>query len=303
MNRRRTGPVAALTSIAILASLSAREETASGAAPTMAECFAANESSIKLRYDHRLREARNVAGVCAASSCPAVVRAACQKRVTELTFAIPTIVFEAKDASGNDASLVTVTMDGQPFAERLDGVALDADPGRHVFSFVITGHPQVDKHVLLYEGEKGKRVQIQLVAAAIAPIPPRTAEASGLGTPKLIGLTVGSVGVAGIVVGSVAGILTFSAWSSAGTACGPGGTPHCAPGGEVNANGDKSTAQHDGTISTVAFIAGGALAATGLVVFLTGGHHAHEDSPTPAIALAPTVAPDQAGFVLRGAFW
>jgi hypothetical protein len=268
----------------------------------MAECFAANERSINLRSDHRLRDARNQASVCARSSCPAVVRAACQTRVTELTGAIPTVVFEATDATGNDLSHVAVRMDQQPFADLLDGAALEADPGDHIFSFETAGQPKVDKHVLIYEGEKDKRVRVELGAAAIAPTPPPPAESSGLGTSKVIGLSVGGAGVAGILVGSVFGILTFSAWSSAGTACGPGGTPHCALNGAMAATADKASATTDGAISTVAFIVGGALAASGLVVFLAGGGHAHPDGPARALDVAPTVGPGYAGLGLRAEF-
>ncbi len=48
--------------------------------PTMAECLAANESAIRLRSDHELRQAREQTLVCASPTCPAEVHNACQPR-------------------------------------------------------------------------------------------------------------------------------------------------------------------------------------------------------------------------------
>jgi hypothetical protein len=293
---------------------------ARAADPKMSECLSANESAIKLRGEHKLRLARDQALVCAASSCPGEVREVCQKRVVQLNTAIPSVVFEVKDASGNDVSAVAVTMDGQPFAASLSGAAFPVDPGDHAFSFEVAGQPSVQKRLVIYEGDKGRRERIQIGGAHAAPTPaPETAPAplaatpletsaatgfpsSGLGTQKIVGLTLGGAGVVGVGVGSVLGLLTISAWSSVKTACGSGGAGNCSASNPSTVTSDHNTAQTDGTISTVAFIAGGALVATGLVVFLTGGHHNHEESPAPTVAVVPSAGPGQAGFALSGTF-
>ncbi|HEY6461287.1 MAG TPA: hypothetical protein VIY73_14075, partial [Polyangiaceae bacterium] len=64
---------------------------------------------------------------------------------------------------------------------------------------------------------------------------------------------------------------------------------------------DHSSAQSDGTISTVAFIAGAALLAGGAVLFLVSGHPS-ETPTTGALVVAPSVAPGGGGFFLRGVF-
>lgn len=305
---------------ALLTILSASTRTAFAADPTTSECLSANESAIKLRDDHKLRQARDQALVCAESSCPGDVRESCQKRVTELNMAIPKIVFEVKDASGNDVSAVAVTMDGQPLATSLSGIAIPVDPGDHTFSFTAAGQPSAERHLVIYEGDKERRERIQLVSAVppppaqeVAPVPPVAATppetststgwaSSGLGTQEIVGLTLGGAGIVGVGVGSVFGLLTLSAWSSVKNACGPGGASNCAARNPSTVTSDHDTAQTDGTISTVGFIAGGALVATGLIVFLTGRHHGHEEAPAPSVAVVPTVGPGQAGLGLSGAF-
>ncbi len=63
-------------------------------------------------------------------------------------------MFDVKDASGNSQTSVVVTMDGQPFADRLDGTAVALDPGDHLFSFTAPGQAKVERHVVIYEGDK-----------------------------------------------------------------------------------------------------------------------------------------------------
>ena len=207
----------------------------SPAAPTTAGCLAAAESSLALRGQHKLREARAHLLVCSAPSCPADVRTECIRRVTELNAAIPTVVFEAKDPAGNDLSDVKVTMDGQPLAERLDGPALTIDPGVHLFVFEAPGQPAVQKKFVIREGDRERRERITLgkappsvpavvvaappsapapsVAGDDAPLEPMTGSRTGGapprsgatsergGTQKTIGVVLVVAGVAALATG------------------------------------------------------------------------------------------------------
>jgi hypothetical protein len=143
--------------------------------PTMADCLSANESSISLRTEHKLRAARAALLVCAATSCPAEIRNECIRRVADINAAVPTIVFEAKDASGNDIGAVKVTMDGQPLVERLEGMAISLDPGEHSFTFETSGQAAVQKQFVIHEAEKERRERITFGAAA--PPPPEAGKA------------------------------------------------------------------------------------------------------------------------------
>src|ERR1019366_4336569 len=57
--------------------------TAHAAGPSVGECLSATEAALKLRNDHKLREARHQLLICAAPSCPSDVRADCTHGVEE----------------------------------------------------------------------------------------------------------------------------------------------------------------------------------------------------------------------------
>jgi hypothetical protein len=105
------------------------------------------------------------------------------------------------------------------------------------------------------------------------------------------------LGVVGVGVGSVFGLLASSAWSSAKNACG-GDTSHCTD--VSSANSYKSMTTTDGTLSTAAFIAGGVLIAGGALLFFTGAPQASGTQAT--LAVAPALAPGQAGIGMTGSF-
>jgi hypothetical protein len=315
----RAYPLHALVGVAFgLAVLGGLSE-ASGAGPTLSECIAANETSIKLRGENGLREARDQSLACSSPSCPAELREACENRVTQLNLAIPTIVFEVKDAAGNDVTHVTVTMDGKPLVDHIDGTAIALDPGEHTFGFEIDGKSQATKHLVAYQGDLNRRVQIQLGTPAVViplistppppllprvsvPPAPTSPTASGLGTQKILGLTLGGAGIAGVGVGAVFGILASTVWSRVTSACGAGGSADCVTtASHTSITSDQTTAQTDGTVSTVAFVAGGALVAAGVVLFLTGGHRGEKSSPS-AIRLEPSLGVGETRLSLRGSF-
>src|ERR1019366_8465548 len=100
-----------------------------------------------------------------------MVRDACTKRLDELEKAQPTIIFRAKDASGQDVSAVKVTVDGRPLADKLDGTALPVDPGDHVFTFTTADQPPVTKTFVIGSGEKERREPVIFGGAPASPTP------------------------------------------------------------------------------------------------------------------------------------
>jgi hypothetical protein len=239
--------------------------------------------------------------VCAAASCPGVVRDDCTQRLAEVDSAMPHIVVAAKDAAGNDLVDVKVTIDGAPLADRLDGSSLKVDPGPHVFVFTWKGHPPVTKRLVLTEHDQARREvivfggaetpHVESASPATAPAPARP---SGSGIDrKTIAFAVGGAGVAGLVVGSIFGAVASSKWSAAKNDCGAG----CGP--TAPAQGEKNTASSDATISTVAFVVGGALAAGGVVLYLTAPSGS---SPGTGMELAPSVGAGSGGLLVRGRF-
>jgi hypothetical protein len=95
---------------------------------TKAQCVDANVSAQDLRRDGKLSAAREQLVKCAERSCPALVRDDCTRRLDEVDKAEPTIAFEVK-AAGADVFAVTVTVDGKPWTDTLEGKPIPADPG------------------------------------------------------------------------------------------------------------------------------------------------------------------------------
>ena len=236
------------------------------AEPSTSECLAASDASLKAGNEHKLRAERQELLICAASSCPGEVRKECARRVEEVNASIPTLVFQAKDPSGADLSAVKVTMDGSVLAEQLDGSALTVDPGEHAFTFETPGQPTVAKQLVVHEGEKERHEAIQFGTPTGDDVnhPTETAGSGGSKTQKIVAVVVASVGVVGLGLGGAFGMMAISKKGDAEKAC-----PHeCADSAGQQAWSD---AKKTGTISTVGFIAGGVLVATGAVLWFTAG--------------------------------
>jgi hypothetical protein len=105
-----------------------------------------------------------------------MVRDDCVKRLDELESAQPTIVFSVTDGAGHDLVAVKVSVDGAVLAEKLDGAALEVDPGAREFTFEVAGQPPVKQTIVIREGEKGRSERIALgpapQAAPAQPLPP-----------------------------------------------------------------------------------------------------------------------------------
>jgi hypothetical protein len=267
-------------SLSIAGTAVAAQGEAFAADPTTEECVAANEKAGPLQRSGKLREARANLLRCSAGSCPSVVRDDCIKSATQVDTAVPTIVFEAKDAAGNDVTAVRVTMDGEQLAEKLTGTALDVDPGEHVFAFDAGGQ-RVERHLVIHQAEKNRRESVvlggQAVAASNALAEPPQA---GLGTHKTIAIGAAGVGVVGIALGSVLGLLANSKWEQAKTDCGAG----CAQGSP--AQEEASSAHSTATLANVSLVVGVVALATGAVLWVL----APRAKPSTALRAGPFVA-------------
>jgi hypothetical protein len=273
------------------------------AGPKTAECLSAADKSLSLRNQHKLRDARTQLLICADASCPADIRKECIKRIEQVSASIPTIVFEAKDESGNDLSAVKVKMDDEVIAEQLDGNAIAIDPGAHTFVIDASGQPTVTRQLVIREGQKDRREEVQIKtqlssakAPADSPIhtstvepPPAAApaaapERNGLGAQKSAALVLAGVGVVGIGVGTVFGLQSMSKHNQANDVC----PSACADQGGVQLWDD---ARASGNISTIGFVIGAAGLAGGAVLWLTA-------KPGDKTRLSAGVAPGS--FQLQG---
>ncbi len=239
---------------------------ASAAPPTTAECLAASDASIDAANGHRLRRERSQLLVCSDASCPAEIHAECIRRVEEVNAAIPTIIFEARDATGADLSEATIAMDGEVLAQRIDGIALPIDPGLHAFTFEHAGQPAVRKVFVIREGQKERR---EVITFDWQPFPSKTAAGHALRVQQILGIAAVAVGVAGLGLGAVFGIDAMSKRKDAERIC----PDQCA---DNNGVALWSDARSTGNLSTVAFVVGGVATAAGVALWMIPDTHASQ---------------------------
>lgn len=176
--------LAVFVSLSAIALVTSAAAVARGADPAAAQCIAANDSAVKLRGQGKLLDARDALLSCAAPKCPATVREECEKSLDEVNQALPTVVFEPKDAAGNDVlNPVKVSMDGRPLQDKLDGRAISVDPGTHDFTFETAGQAPVKKTLMIHEAEKDRHEVIAFGGASGTPAPATTPAPAAESTP------------------------------------------------------------------------------------------------------------------------
>jgi hypothetical protein len=263
-----------------------------------AMCLDAASKGQTLRDEHKLVEARDRFRACARQECPSLVQQDCGRWLGEVERDLPTVVITAKDGGGTDRVDVKVSLDGQPFADKLDGQAVAIDPGRHLMHFETADGARVDRLVLVKEGERNQTVEVVL-GVAVDPTKKAATESGslsgvavaahggGTGPWRTVGWVLGGVGVAGLGVGAVFGVLAIGDKSSA----------HCNAG--ICANTDAlNSAKSAATGANVGLIAGGVLLATGVGLVLFAPRS--REASTPVAVIAPAVGPGLGGVALEG---
>jgi hypothetical protein len=272
---------------------------------TKEQCIDANAKGQDLLHDDKLTAARAELQSCASATCPAMIRSDCTKLLDDLERRQPAIVFDAKDASGNDLSAVSVTMDGALLLEKLDGKALHLDPGEHVFVFTTAGAPPVTKKLVLVERDQARREHVvfppdremgELAGPAPAPHSP-AGPAGTMSTLRVLGLVSGGAGIVALGVGSAFALMAGSALSDQRSAC---ASPTNCPNHD-QAVSDHSTFKTDSSIGTAGFVSGGVLLAAGVAMFLAGGAQSSSGG-SAGVLVIPELARGSAGLAVHAAF-
>lgn len=152
-----------------------------------------------------------------------------------------------------------VERDGVVLGKPSLGLPLPVDPGAHAIVVKAPGHADATTNLTLAEGE-AKKLDLDVgavVAVAVAPPPAvATAPEPKPGRSPLVYAGFGGA-AAGLVVGSVTGLMAIGAGNDAETAC---PNRRCSRA----ALDDVESGRTMGTISTVAFVVAGACLAVGL---------------------------------------
>jgi hypothetical protein len=157
-----------------------------------------------------------------------------------------------------------VVRDGVELGQAALGVPLPIDPGPHVVVAAFAGSATRTYDMTIAAGESRELV-VGPVAAAASPPPgavvPRDAASPG-GARRTISIVVIAAGAAGVVVGAITGALAIDRASTYRAHCSDGA---CDADGLDAASSGKTLS----TMSTIGFLAGGALTLGGFVLLLT----------------------------------
>jgi len=131
-------------------------------------CARAYVETQRLQRSAQFRAARQQAVNCGQDTCSATVRSQCSEWLESIERALPTLVIDARDASGAAIASVRVEANGELLAERLNGRALELDPGEYVLRFRY-GEQVVEQHTLIRESEKYRTLVVHFTTV---PEPP-----------------------------------------------------------------------------------------------------------------------------------
>jgi hypothetical protein len=174
--------------------------------------------------------------------------------------------------TGGDAAL-SVRRDGAPVQPAQLDTPIPVDPGEHLIEATAEGKQPWSKKVEV--GANAAKVEVEIPAlepATDAAVPAKgadvtldsgTTSSSGSGQ-RMLGLILGGVGVVGLGAGTYLGISAGSKWDDAKKGC----TDFPYECSKVAIDGRES-ASSMATLSTIGFIAGGALLATGAILYFT----------------------------------
>jgi hypothetical protein len=199
-----------------------------------------------------------------------------RQRAEALTSKLSKIVIQAKPG----ANVVEVRLDGTLVDLAAWGVAFPADPGRHTFVFSAPGRVARAQEITL--GATPGVTTVDLPHLEDVP-PPPPAPVPSPSPLRPIGIAVGSVGLAGLVLSGVFGGLTFAKRDAADLHC---SGMYC----DAQGLGLQNAAHGFATASTTTFVLGLAATGTGVFLFVWGGRRASKAtasvSPAPGGAAA-----------------
>jgi hypothetical protein len=197
-------------------------------------CLQAFDEGQQLRIDGKLQAARDRLLFCSSERCPPLVRQDCTQWTSEVMKAMPTVVFGARDAGGNDVPAVRVLVDGVQVADHLDGRPVPIDPGVHTVRFESSSMQAIEQQVLVRAGEKDRPVAAVFPAAGARPAPTSSSTAAPSATdgsvarssgPSPLAWIFGGLGVAALGTSLVLELTVHSDADKLRASCGAEGCP------------------------------------------------------------------------------
>jgi hypothetical protein len=196
-----------------------------------------------------------------------------------------------------DIGGLTIKQDGEVLPRDRWGQTGPIDPGEHVFEITAPERKRRVEKLIVTPGQqatvKVRPLDVENAPAAAAARP------KGIASPthRTVGLVVAGVGLVSIAFGSVFGVLAIDKHGDVKDKCPT--FPTCPESQRSALENVSATAQQYGTLSTITFLAGGALVAGGALIYLT----APTIAPSGKSArVTPFVGAGAGGLALSGAW-
>lgn len=193
---------------------------------------------------------------------------------------------------------MVIKRDGDTVSEGQWGSGVPVDPGRHVVEVSAPGKEAWKWEAEVADGGATVAVKVPVLKdAVVAPVPSVDA---GMPLPRKVAIGLGAAGVAGLVVGGIFGGLAADKVGASNATCpvGADGVRQCDHAGALLRNDANTMAN----VSNVGFIAGAALVAAGVVVWIVGP--SSEKAGGGKVAVSVSVAPGPTGgFAQVGGRW
>lgn len=198
--------------------------------------------------------------------------------------------------AASQSELLQIAHDGERIPREAWGHPLAVELGAHAITATEPGKNSFKTEIKVAGGEAANvgipelapedvPVVVRPVEPPVTTAPDHVEELSG---QRKLALLVGGVGVVGLGVGGVFGLVSVSDHHAAASKC-----ESPSPCGSVEGARDWTSATRAGNVSTVAFVAGGALVATGMVLWVLAAPPA--DRKNANMHITPIVGPGSAG--------
>jgi hypothetical protein len=224
-------------------------------------------------------------------------------KADELEATLPTLTIHVPDAA--DRPDLEVKRDGQLVARAEWEAPIPVDAGAHDVEASAPGRKTWQGRVDVTGA--GAKASVEIPVLETAPVArPALAQSlliasAGTAAPvthgsgqRITGVLVGGAGLAGLVVGTVFGLVAKSENDTAKSEC--LGNTLCDTDGYAS-NRDAHTSA---TVSTIAFAAGAAFLAVGVVLYATAPSGMAASPATASVGVAPFAGPDAAGAMVHG---
>jgi hypothetical protein len=224
------------------------------------------------------------------------------------------VTITAKDA------VIEVKKDGVVLDEGSLGTAIPVDPGNHVIEARARGKKAYVHPFVVTDEAQQLRIAIPALGPGDGkddpPLPPPVVKEPPKKEPprkeppppppekrsplRTVGVVVAGAGVVGVGVGTFFGLRAMSKWNDSKKTCDATG---CDAAGYVSGTDAKGA----GTVSTIGFVAGGALLVGGAVMFFVSPSGEAKRAGTPGeggvvVGVAPSIDPAAPGFLATGRF-